>query len=46
MKDNFDIILDKFHKALMGSGQKSNSILIMKNLVSKILVKNDTPKIF
>jgi len=44
MKDNFGIILDKFHKALMGSGQKSNSILIMKDLLSKILVKNDDPK--
>ena len=44
INNNFDIVLDKFQKALMGSGQKSNSNLIMKDLISKIIIKNDDPQ--
>ena len=44
INNSFDIVLDKFQKALMGSGQKSNSNLIMKDLISKIIIKNDDPQ--
>jgi ribosomal protein S7 len=44
MRSNFDLLLDKFHKALMSSGHSSNSNLIMKDLISKIIRKKDNPQ--
>ena len=43
MITNFDLVLDKFQKALMSSGQKYSSHSIMKDLILKITLKNDNP---
>ena len=43
MITNFDLVLDKFQKALMSSGQKYSSHSIMKDLILKITLKHDNP---
>jgi len=43
MKDNFNKILNKFQKALMSSGQKSTSTIILRGVIDRIISKNDDP---
>jgi len=43
MKDNFNKILNKFQKALMSSGQKSTSTIILREVINRIISKNDDP---
>ena len=43
MNDNLNNVLNKFQKAIMGSGLKSTSTIILKEVISKIIGKNDNP---